>query len=133
MANVSFTSSLPEVTDEMRRKASRVLEAAARDTATRVRKKLLHGTRSGEVYRVPNTNASYRASAPGEAPAPRTGDLANSYTFEVEGHTRSLVGSPLPQARLEFGWGTAAPRPHLRPAQQETIGNIQRIIEVATR
>ena len=34
---------------------------------------VLRGRRSGRMYRVPNTKARYRASAPGEPPAVRTG------------------------------------------------------------
>ena len=34
---------------------------------------VLRGKRSGRLYRVPNTKQKYRASAPGEPPAARTG------------------------------------------------------------
>lgn len=34
---------------------------------------VLRGKRSGKVYRVPNTGKTYRASAPGEPPAVRSG------------------------------------------------------------
>lgn len=44
---------------------------------------VLKGQRSGRVYRVPGTKSSYRASAPGEAPARRTGNLRMHWTGQV--------------------------------------------------
>lgn len=44
---------------------------------------VLKGQRSGKVYRVPGTKASYTASAPGEAPARRTGNLRMHWTGQV--------------------------------------------------
>lgn len=50
--------------------------------ANELRNSVLHilaGQRSGRRYRVPGTKQYYTASAPGEAPANRTGILRNSY------------------------------------------------------
>lgn len=80
--------------------------------------KTLRGKRSGKVYRVPATNRTYRASAPGQAPASRTGDLRTSYRFIVK-RSEALIGSPLHYApKLEKGTRKMAPRPHLRVAYQ---------------
>lgn len=56
--------------------------------ANELRSSVLHilaGQRSGRRYRVPGTKAHYTASAPGEAPANRTGLLRISY------HARSYA------------------------------------------
>lgn len=44
---------------------------------------VLRGTRSGKVYRVPNTSRHYKASAPGEPPAVRTGVFRLSWGTHV--------------------------------------------------
>lgn len=40
---------------------------------------VLRGERSGRVYNIPGTHAKYKASAPGEAPAVRTGTFRNAW------------------------------------------------------
>lgn len=127
-AKVVFNNNLDQVTDSMKDSAPLVLEALARDTRARVTKKLLRGTRSGEIYQVPKTNKEYQASAPGEPPAPRTGQLANSYINRLVSPSSAIVASDVPQARLEYGFGNVAPRPHLRPAKDETMAEIDSII-----
>lgn len=78
--------------------------------------KLLRGNKSGRVYPVPGTQRTYTASAPGEAPATRLGDLRTSYRFLVRDN-EGLVGSPLHYAyKLEKGTRKMAPRPHLKRA-----------------
>jgi len=64
----------------------------------------------------------YTSSAPGQAPAAQTGSLRNSWQTgkpdkKIEGSRISwAVGSALPYARLEFGYGRALPRPYAGPA-----------------
>lgn len=78
--------------------------------------KILRGSRSGRIYRVPGTQRTYQASAPGEAPASRLGDLRTSYRFLVR-KNEVLVGTPLHYAvPLEKGSRKMAPRPHLKKA-----------------
>lgn len=45
---------------------------------------VLKGQRSGRVYRKPYSKAKYRASAPGEAPARRTGNLRMHWNGQVK-------------------------------------------------
>lgn len=72
----------------------------------------------------------YRASAPGEAPASRTGDLRTSYRYRVQGNL-AQVGTPLKYATaLEKGTSKMAPRPHLRKAFNV---NRQRILDALAR
>lgn len=78
--------------------------------------KTLRGNRTGRVYRVPATNRTYRASAPGQSPASRTGDLRTSYRFIVK-RSEAFIGSPLHYApMLENGTPKMSKRPHLRKA-----------------
>lgn len=90
--------------------------------------KILRGTRSGRFYKVPGTQRMYQASAPGEPPASRLGDLRTSYKFIVK-RSEALIGSPLHYARsLEYGTRKMAPRPHLKKAymhnRQAIIGHL---------
>lgn len=78
----------------------------------------LSGVRSGREYRVPGTRRKYRASAPGQAPASRTGQLRQRRGVRVERNRDSVivfVGSNVPYARhLERGTANMAPRPFAR-------------------
>ena len=81
--------------------------------------KILRGNRSGRIYKVPGTEQTYRASAPGEAPASRLGDLRTSYKFIVK-KSEALIGTPLHYAvDLEHGTRKMAPRPHLQKAYHQ--------------
>lgn len=87
--------------------------------------KILRGSRSGRVYRVPGTQRTYTASRPGEAPASRLGDLRTSYKFIVK-KSEALIGTPLHYAvDLEHGTRKMAPRPHLQKAYHQ---NRERIV-----
>lgn len=70
-------------------------------------------TRGVAKVNIDNTN---RASAPGDPPAPDTGALRSSITYERAG-LRAQVGTNLAYAKpLEYGTPRIAPRPFLRPA-----------------
>lgn len=92
---------------------------------------VLVGERTGNWYKVPKTNRMYRASAPGEAPATRTGDLRRSYRVgDVEqdehGQTHVRVGSDLPySAPLELDMN----REHLEPAVELAKPDIRNILD----
>ena len=59
----------------------------------------------------------HRASAPGEAPATDTGNLANSIYSRMLGGAEGEIGSTAEYAAgLEFGGAHVAPRPSLGPA-----------------
>lgn len=81
---------------------------------------VLSGQRSGKVYRKPHSKATYIASAPGEAPARRTGVLRMSFAPYVEstpngkGSTiTSGISSDMEYADiLESGSGRMAKRPY---------------------
>lgn len=90
---------------------------------------VLVGERTGNWYKVPKTNRMYRASAPGEAPARRTGDLARSYKkgkLEVEaGRVQGKVGTALDYPAFLEG---PMNRPHLEPAVELAKPEISQIL-----
>ena len=103
---------------------------------------LAHGG-SGRVYRVPNTRRRYRASAPGEVPAVRTGTFRRSWmpsttvsgggaftvTSEIRNETRTDGGKYLLGEILEEGTpgGQMAPRPHQDKIQDKAKPRVTKI------
>jgi len=77
-----FISNLPAVTIAVNAASLKALIAAA-DQGRNQTVQNLSGTRSGVQYRVPGTNRYYTASAPGEYPAVRLGDLKGSIDRKV--------------------------------------------------
>ena len=79
--------------------------------------KTLSGDRTGRTYRVPGTQVTYTASAPGEPPAVQTGQLRNSIATNVYTEGRSVkgeVGTELMKGlHLEKGTSKMAPRTEL--------------------
>lgn len=101
---------------------------------------VLRGKRSGRIYRVPFTNKKYRASAPGEAPAVRTGVFRNSWGTHVhvekygkkfravsaiESKERVRGGKLLGDI-LENGEGMK-PRPYKQPIINKAMPQIKQI------
>ncbi len=101
-------------------------------------KETLTGNRSGLVYRVPGTKKNYTASAPGEAPASRTGTLRNAISHAVnKAKLTAVVGPRLlgknPDKQypfwLEFGTKKMAPRPYMAPTIQRHKGTVVQIMK----
>jgi len=109
--------------------AQRMLEAVnvVRNTTLET----LSGPRSGRTYKVPGTQRTYTASAPGEAPATATASLRQSVkgTVETEGKTViGKVGTDKEHGKeLEFGTTHMAPRPWLRPSFEASLDKIKSI------
>lgn len=75
---------------------------------------------------------SHRASAPGEAPANRTGKLAKSVNFHVRNHQEMSIGESASYASfLENGTKRIKPRPHLIAAINNKAGVTYNIIKNA--
>lgn len=60
------------------RRAVNILRNAAIET--------LAGQRSGKIYKLPHEKTTYQASAPGEVPAVRTGNLRRNWRQQVLGY-----------------------------------------------
>lgn len=97
---------------------------------------VLNGQRSGRVYRKPHSKASYTASAPGEPPARRTGNLRLHWNGKVIKERTSSGGlnitaqleSQEPYAGiLEHGSRRMAPRPFVERIKQKAMPKIKRI------
>lgn len=98
---------------------------------------VLKGQRSGKVYRKPYTKkATYTASAPGEAPARRTGNLRMHWNGQVKRGSASGKGVPIIASLesqekyagvLEEGASNMAPRPFVGKIIEKAKPEIQRI------
>lgn len=75
--------------------------------------------RTGRYYYVPGTRTQYRASAPKEPPAVRTGRMLRSIKVDIdEAHGIARVGSPLEYVLILEVWKD---RPSLRPAWERAL------------
>ena len=98
---------------------------------------VLKGQRSGRIYRKPCTKkATYTASAPGEPPARRTGNLRMHWNGQVKSENASSGGvsivaeleSQEPYAdHLEHGTSKMAPRPFVERIKEKAMPEIQKI------
>lgn len=97
---------------------------------------VLKGQRSGRVYRKPYTKATYTASAPGEPPARRTGNLRMHWNGQVKSENASGGGVAIVAelesqesyaAHLENGTSRMAPRPFVEKIKQEAAPEIRKI------
>lgn len=97
---------------------------------------VLKGQRSGRVYRNPHSKATYTASAPGEPPARRTGNLRMHWNGQVKSENSSGGGvaiiaeleSQEPYAGiLENGSSKMAARPFTEKIKEKAMPEIQRI------
>lgn len=135
------------------KKASARLKIAVDDTVKKVNKEaasrgvravnairnaeleVLRGKRSGRVYRKPHTKSHYTASAPGESPARRTGNLRLNWNGIVESSstgsglrvTAVLESQERYSTYLENGTRRMAPRPFKQPISEKAMPEIERI------
>ncbi len=140
---IRLESHIPEVMKMMKDVAmERMHEAVNLVRNTTVEK--LSGERSGRQYKVPGTNKVYTASAPGEPPAVRLGELRQHVGAEVEWNIASQqpvgkVGVPkikTPDGKeedygkmLEIGTKKMAARPWLEPSFRESEDGVVEIFE----
>lgn len=115
-------------------------EAASRgtravNTIRNAELEVLRGKRSGRVYRKPHTKSHYTASAPGEPPARRTGNLRLNWNGTVESSstgsglrvTAVLESQERYSTYLENGTRRMAPRPFKQPISEKAMPEIERI------
>lgn len=91
----------------------------------------LSGKRTGRTYRVPDSIKTYTASAPGEPPAQRLGELRQSVSTEVKAskdEVKGRVGTDKDYGlMLELGTKNMAARPWLLPSFQRSEDELERI------
>lgn len=97
---------------------------------------VLKGQRNGKVYRKPYSRTTYTASAPGEAPARRTGNLRMHWNGQVKSENTSGGGVSIVAelesqepyaAQLENGTSKMAARPFVNKIKEGAMPEIQRI------
>ncbi len=94
-----------DVSEQVRICIERNVEKVSREAVSRAHRvsnalrnaelRVLSGQRSGKVYKKPCSKATYTASAPGEAPARRTGTLRMSFAPYVESSPSGSGGSTI--------------------------------------
>ena len=92
-----FVSNLPAVTIAIGIGSRKALIAAA-DVGRNQTVQNLAGARSGHTYKVPGTQVTYTASAPGEYPAVATGNLRERIERKVVSTSEVQVGT-----KVEYG------------------------------
>lgn len=116
-----------------REAASRGMRAV--DAIRNAELEVLRGKRSGRVYRKPHTKSHYTASAPGEPPARRTGNLRLNWNGTVESSstgsglrvTAVLESQERYSTYLKNGTRRMAPRPFKQPISEKAMPEIERI------
>lgn len=107
-----------------------------RSTPSKERAKNYHVKFTGAATRGEIEGAAYRASAPGEPPAIRTGVLRNSFFVTVEkaeNGYQAVVRTTVTYANdLEYGTERIDPRPFLDPALKASLGGIRKLQARAT-
>ena len=98
---------------------------------------VLKGQRSGRIYRKPFTKyATYTASAPGEVPARRTGNLRMHWNGQVKNGNISEGGATIVAELesqesyailLENGTSKIEPRPFVEKIKEKAMPEIQKI------
>lgn len=93
---------------------------------------VLSGQRSGKVYRIPFSKATYVASAPGEPPAQRTRNLHLHWNGSVKGgsgkdFTLRFESGEKYSVYLDEGTTKMAPRPFKDRITEKALPSIQSI------
>ena len=127
---VEVDETVRQLNQEARSRARRAVNAL-QNSAMRV----LAGERHGKEGRVPNTEARYTMSAPGEPPAVRTGNLRRNWRKYVLAQasmsgTRitARIKSDMPYSEfLEQGTGKMAARPYKQKVRDGAMPKINEI------
>ena len=83
------------------------------------------GQKSGRIYKIPGTDRTYQASAPGQAPAAPTGFLRTSITISPVNRYEYVISIAAPYGRiLEF----AKNRPFAIPASEKAWASFTSVV-----
>ena len=160
--NYDAGSRIETIVKEVNEKITQGMKARGFSVANELRNSsqtVLRGRRSGREYIVPGTGRmtyykrkktakitykKYRASAPGEPPANRTGDFRRRWEPQteseqsgsgltvksyIENDVRTEDGKYLLGEILEEGTGRMAPRPYQEKIVQDALPKIKRIYQ----
>lgn len=128
-ANKRTYVSIDDATIRVRRGLRGGLLTIGKENSRHVKKLIRSPPKSGRLYKTGGRRI--RASAPGEAPANRSGRLARSVGYRVSGWIRVEFGDRAPYGKfLENGTRKMEPRPHLvRTADEKRRDNYNTIAE----
>jgi len=125
--NIKMTSHVKEAMQSLQDNAVKRMDEAVNEVRNNTLKKL-SGNRTGRQYKVPGTSRTYTASAPGEPPAQRLGELRQSIKSVIETKGKKIIGSvgtdKVQGLMTEFGTKNMAPRPWLKPSFDESKDKI---------
>jgi len=128
--HIQLESHVAEIVAKMGDIAQKRMEEAVNEVRNTTLKTLT-GPRSGRTYTVPGTSRKYTASAPGEPPAQRLGELRQSVSTLVIGRGDNLVGAVGTDKKygpmLEYSTEKMAARPWLRPSFERAEAAIKAI------
>lgn len=135
-AGSAIRANIKELVDDVNRQViSRGVRAV--NAMRNAELEVLKGQRSGRRYRKPHTKkATYTASAPGEPPARRTGNLRLHWNGQVKSEKSSgggvtviaeLESQESYASRLENGTRKMAPRPFVDRIKEKAMPEIERI------
>ena len=134
-----------DISSQLRICIDKVVKKVSRETLSRATRasnvlrnaewNVLSGQRSGKVYRKPHSKATYTASAPGEPPARRTGNLRMSFASYTEasksGKDYTVIAGIKSNVNyagiLENGSRRMARRPYKEPIIDKAKQDIERI------
>lgn len=128
---IDLTGIPANVVDQVNAQLPARAAAAANELRTAALE-VLRGQRSGKSYTIAHTKRKYRASAPGEPPAARTGTLRRSWRPVQYGDTgkNPAIESDVPYAHyMEEGTpgGKIAPRPFVQKIIEKAKPGIEAI------
>lgn len=121
-----------ELIDEL----SKTMKLCCEKVRSDIRYDMAHTTRNMEIsYYTNNKKKAHHPSAPGNPPAPDTGNLRNSINYEIQKDEYKVTGivgttqkNPPYGQFLEYGTLKMAPRPWLRPAMRKNNEFIRKSI-----
>ena len=114
--------SIDNTTNKTRNGLRAALTEIGRENVKHTKNLIKKGPKTGRVYRI--KGRVHKASAPGEAPASRSGKLLRSVRARVYGWERMEFGDSAPHGKyLELGTRNMEPRPHLKTTVDERSGD----------
>lgn len=132
-----------DVANEVRVECGLIVRQANNEVRSRARRganllrnaamEVLAGQRAGRRYKLPHKRRMYQASAPGEPPAVRTGNLRRNWRQEVLAENNSAgtkvtcrITSDMPYAKLlENGTDRMAARPYAEKIKNKSTPEIK--------
>ena len=128
---VRLTFHTREVIKSIEDAAAKRMSEATQAVHKTVVEETLSGDRSGRTYKVPGTQRTYIASAPGEPPATATAELRQSIKTEVKGEGKKVVGmvgtDKIQGLMTEFGTVNMEARPWLRISFEKSMDKVKSI------